>query len=968
MKLAHSFAGLVVIALTCQPSSSIAAPDSNPMLPISPASALTSVALFPYRCETSSLVYSDLLTLRDGTKRLGHVMEWADQVVVYDQAGRAGAYPVEEVQQVQFRRFQRHRIAPALPDLTVAYVERLPRDPSWQGHVVVEEGVARLDLDPSKTAWHPEEGSTVTFNVHVLNAGGADSPAGPCRILVDGEEMAAPALPSVKAGQEHIVTASWKWMSGAHTLRVELLPGDQKPEIVHWNNVFEEPIQAQSVAVVVAADRYDAFKNSANIGDSFCFEDWIQYQFRVINALFAASVYPTSPGGIVERVRCDRIIVVDDPEDPEQKSEWEPALHRGGTADGLAEYAARMIFGKVREDEDIVYDALKVDWPGLKELGLQLGLIDLTKFDTRPDQCLAADLHGRYVERRHLFSWPRTMMYAAGGFRFTESEAAFLNQVRGQPRGSQGDYLLQIPAQIVVEVRSITGHPLPDVLVDAYQLQSDGELAGYIAGAGAAEPLYSAPTGENGRLTLLNQDTPTWKSPLGYEGHPSPFGKIAPDGSNGLLLLKLHDGESEEYHFLQLYDCNLAYLHGATKEYVVDIRTRFGDRGSLVPPSSAAVIVEDRSTPKPPAVIAWSSPPNVDLRLVDEFRVYERTSFAGDDQRPWNLVSTVRRGPFRWNLQYEGQYFNEPAADAGFSRDSFYAVSTVDALGRESGLSAPGYLAFGKEAIAFAIDRDAGYATLAGDGPVQMLRWDGKVATQPFGVRAVRFPGYRPGFGGVAISADHRIVVADPRNHVLAFYDEQGNLDSIVPARETWPGFASDEPGEFNVPFDVAVDPSGQYYVADYGNNRVQILDSTGRFKGLLDEEFHFEGPQALGYANGHLCVTDSARGRCRVYDLRESAPKFVCELPPLIDADRGLVSRSGKIYITARATSDAPNGILVYTHSLDRAVFDHVIFDVEMGKVFAPRGFYLYINALDEDYGYCVNQFPFDVRRCRID
>lgn len=945
-----------------------AAPESPATLPIAPQSGITVPALFPYRFERNTSPYADLMTMRDGSMRLGKVMEWADQVLVYDGSSRPSAYGVEDVRQVEFRRRRQHRRLPGLPDLTVACVERFPRSPSWHGHIVVEDGVAAINLDRDKIEQGPKVGDTVTFRVHVLNAGQAQSSGGPCKILVDGAEIGAPTIPGLKPGQEHVVEASWKWKEGPNVLRIEVLPGGQIPEVVRWNNIHEEQVQALGIAVIVARDRYEAFRKTANIGDSFCFEDWVQYQIRAMNAMFAASVSPTSPDGIQERLRCDRIIVVDDPEDPEQKSTWEAMLRQGGAADGPAEYAALMVFGNLTDDEYILYDALKVDWPRLKQLGIDLGLVDWSKLDTQPAQCLAMDQRGLYVERCHVFPWQKTMMYAAGGFHLTEPEAAFLNQVKGQPRGSQGDFQWQLPAKIVVEVRSTSGRPLAGVQIDAYQLQAFGDYAGYIAGAGGQDPIYSAPTDEKGRLALLDQDAPTQKSLLGYPMRPNPFGKIAPDGSNGLLLLKLHNGESEEYHFLRLFDCNRAWLHGAKDEYVREIHTRFGDKDTLVPPATTAVIVDERKDPKPPMYISWNSAPTVPIALVDEFRIYRRTSFAGDDERPWNLVSTLRKTGLRWNMRYDGDYFTELAPDAGFSQDTFYAVSAVNQAGGEGGLAAPGYLAHGKEAVKFALDRDAGYITLAGDGQVKILRWDGKVGTQPFGVRTVRFPGYQPGFGGIAISADHRLVIADPTNHVLAFYDEQGNLDATVPSHDRWPGFASDEPGEFNVPYDVAVDTAGQYYVADYGNNRVQVLDSTGHFKTMVDEDFRFEGPHALAVSNGYLCVTDKEGSRCRVYDLRAESVKFVCELPSLIDADRALVSRSGKVYVTGRATKEMSPGILVYTPSLDRALYDHVIYDVEMGRVFSPRGFYLFINALDEDYGYCVNQFPFDMRRCRLE
>ncbi len=921
--------------------------------------------IFSYSFEKGDLHYEDLLTLSDGSKCLGKAMEWASQVLLFEADGTPRVFDVGEVEQFEFRRTERHQDRPPRPDLTVSYIERLPRDPSWHGRVISRDGLELLETDAGQVPWHPAAGTEVTFRVHVLNAGASASSEVRCRVLIDGAELQSATVPSLEAGREHVVEATWPWQDGRHVIRVELDPDGRAEEALRWNNTFEEPTDALAVAVVVASDRYEAFKKNANMVDSFCFEDWIQYHIRVLNALFAASIHPSTPQGILERVRCDRIVVVTDPTDPQQQSRWMAGLHAQGRADGPAEYAARWVFGPLSGNDVPVYDALRVDWPGLQGLALQLGLVDLTATDTTVQQCLVLDQYERYVQRRHLFPDRRTMMHTAGGFPFDERSAAFLNQTRGRPRGLRGDGLYQLPEEIIVEVRSNVGSGLADAQVDVFQLMSEGEHAGAIAGYSRADPLFSAMTDSDGRLTLLNRPVPSHQTPGGYELRPNPFGKIATDGSNGLLLLRLRLDGREEFHFLRLFDCNVAHLRGQTREYVHRLHTQFSAPGAPAPPAYAAVRMKDRTGEKPPMYVEWPMPPGMSAGSIKEFRIYRRTSFAGDGERPWRLVAVQGRPQGRWDFRHEGDYFVEFRGDGRYSLDTFYAVSVVDLQGRESSLSETGYLAYDQDCLKLAMDPEAAYITLSGDGPCQMIRWDGRSGMQPYGLRTRRFEEYSPSLAGLAVAADGRMIVADPVNHVLAFYD-RGDLVELLPERKWWPGFPSDQPGEFYEPVDVAVDDGGSIYVADRANNRVQILDSRGRFKALVDEGFRFVAPHAVGYANGHLCVTDQSGTRCRVYTVGPPAGTFVLQLPLLAEADRALVGKSGKVYVSGRDQQAGAAGILVYKPEGDGAVFDQIAAEGAMGKFHRPRGLYLYRGG-PAIWGYLVNQFPFDVRRAKI-
>ena len=910
--------------------------------------------------------FADTVTLQDGSRHLGKVMEWANQVLVFKGTDLPLVLPVPDVKQLQFRRGELQKAAPKLPDLTVAYVERLPRDPSLQGHVVNENGLSRPDIDVSGIAWRPALGSQVTFKIHVLNAGFAESAPVPCKASIDGVEIASATVPALQPQAEQEISASWQWQDGPHSLRVEIDGDGATPELARWNNAFVEPVQGLAIAVVVARDRYEAFNRNRNVVDSFCFEDWVQYQLRSMNGLLRASVYPSSPKGALERVRCDRILVVDDPSNERQRSEWQALLHKEGRSSGPAEYGGVLVWGRTGEEESVDATALRVDWSQLQQLAGQLGLIEWTKTDTRIEQCMVMDNRGRFAQRQHLFPDRATLMYAAGGFPLDEVSVGALNQMLGKPRGFRGDFLYQLPAKVVVEILSNEGSPLAGVQVDAFQLMSEGEFAGFIAGSGRGDPLYSAETDGQGRVALLDMEAPAHTTFGGFGLRPNPFGKIATDGSNGLLLLRLRQGKAEGYYFIRLYDCNIAFLRGQRDQYVRQLRTRFAGVEAPAAPLFTALRVPVRTAAMPPLEVCWRLPEEVSLDMVEEFRIYKRTSLGDDAIKPWTLASILPQSPRLKELCVDGTYFDEFRYDGPYSLDTFYAVSLVDRQGRESNLSPPGCLAYDKDSISFAMGEETGYITLAGDGPAQMMCWDGMTGTQNFGVRFQAFKGYKPGFGGVAIGKDGRLVVADPLNHVLAFYDH-GELTEVVPSRPWWPGFASDEPGEFYSPADVAVDETGGIFVADRNNNRVQVLDSRGHFQSVLDEQFHFEGPHAIGYANGHVCVTDKGGTRCRVYQWQTSGARLVRELTGLVEADRALVSKTGKIYLAGRTSAGGTTGILVFVVSGENAVLDHVETEDVMGTYHRPRGLCQYPGAAGDDWAYFVNEFPFDVRRCKL-
>jgi NHL repeat len=63
-------------------------------------------------------------------------------------------------------------------------------------------------------------------------------------------------------------------------------------------------------------------------------------------------------------------------------------------------------------------------------------------------------------------------------------------------------------------------------------------------------------------------------------------------------------------------------------------------------------------------------------------------------------------------------------------------------------------------------------------------------------------------------------------NHRVVKYDKNGRFLKQVGSEKTGTG-----PGQFNTPHSIAVDAKGMVYVADRGNNRVQVFDNDLNYK-----------------------------------------------------------------------------------------------------------------------------------------
>lgn len=663
----------------------------------------------------SSLAGADTLELKDGSVvRDCFVADEGTRILVWTKLADVGSprytvYPRSKIKGFKVERDDAWDAHPALPDLSVTFIEMSPKLAGLHGRVDYDnwgrpilKGGPILDLG-EQTAMRPEEasknlklkykpGEEITLTAHVKNLGFATAKPFDYEFAIDGKQVKqGKCSTSLKEMDETSFAIKWKWVEGFHTVTFKITT--TQPEIATINNEATDPLWGMPYTFTVHKGRAAAWHQNRTAYGTFSFEDFYRWHIDIMNTLFAASIFPSSPEGIKARVRLDRIVYADD---------IDKSIAALTSPDGIRYDQGGWNWVDDQDKNRNWQPASKewrnqTEWSLPHELAHQLGLIDWYGLDYAGDDAHLWPDTGEKVT--HFQNHPIQMMHWHGPQVFCEADAGYLNMTFDKPRGYYGDYLFAIPRECFVRIVDVNGIGVPQAKVEIFQrgavVDPNGQAGDdqgvkyfpVIEDGNFDVPLSSQPvivgvTDDEGIIRLPNRPVKEVKTLNGYHRQPNPFGNINVVGQRGELLVKVTAQDRPAFFWLEIYDFNVAWFRGHKDKFTTVLKTPYGSASSPLQPESVATApVDDKH-----ARVTWAAPTVIReqqyLDRVIGYRVYRRIGSDCLNDRPWFPVATL--GPDA--REFTVDLSQQPDDINWYSKTNRFAVSSLGELSMESAL------------------------------------------------------------------------------------------------------------------------------------------------------------------------------------------------------------------------------------------------------------------------------------------
>ncbi|HYI07485.1 MAG TPA: CARDB domain-containing protein [Thermoanaerobaculia bacterium] len=531
------------------------------------------------------------------------------------------------------------------PDLDVTHISRTPR---YKRYVIDESRGLPQQLAPgteNDKRW-PEAGEIVTYTAHVINRG--EAAANPFRYqwTVDGVAVRALAMPKrLEAGERTTVSLQIPWTDEPQEVEFTADPANKVIETVETNNSLTAGSHDLTISFSVEQGIYDLYNARTNLTGSRSFEDWMQAQVAWMNERFGQALYPSSPGGIVDRVRVDKVVIVPELDGPNSPRRVDPdfLLIDGGwpVSDGDPTNAAGEGGSWL---ESVNLNIGRIDHGLIHELAHQLGVIDLYRMNIKPDGpddpnggVSVKDSSGRVITYDRLpfpvfccggmMGGGDTRPWNDGTF-FESHTAAGMNSHARHRRGHFGEYLFDTPLENRLRIiDNRTGDPVAGARVALYQKDYNTEDID-------DAPEITGTTNALGLMDLPNRPVVPIATATGHTLRPNPFGQINNVGVNGTMLVLVTKEPLEGLAFLRLHDLNLAF-HDLTRARPAMYELRVDFQPITAPPANLPPVL----APIGPRTVAEGETvsfpveahdPGGEAIAVSAPRIPPDASFAGD--------------------------------------------------------------------------------------------------------------------------------------------------------------------------------------------------------------------------------------------------------------------------------------------------------------------------------------------------
>jgi sugar lactone lactonase YvrE len=122
---------------------------------------------------------------------------------------------------------------------------------------------------------------------------------------------------------------------------------------------------------------------------------------------------------------------------------------------------------------------------------------------------------------------------------------------------------------------------------------------------------------------------------------------------------------------------------------------------------------------------------------------------------------------------------------------------------------------------------------------------------------------------GIAVDAAGNLYVADTDNHRIRKIDPTGNVTTIAGGGTNGHADGAGTAARFNMPYGIAIDAAGNLYVADTGNHRIRKIDPTGNVTTIAGggTNGHADGAGTAARFNMPYGVAIDATGNLYVAD-----------------------------------------------------------------------------------------------------